>query len=282
MDALDCEVIFGSPGGRIIGCEGEVLPVVESTMDTARRRAAAQAPDGYVVLAERQRSGRGRAGGWECPAREGLLMSVVLRLGIARAERKLLSLMGAVAAAEALQFFGPDVRIKWPNDLVIAEKGEGLHIRKMGGVMVEQCAQGDAAPAHVLGIGVNLCQDRRRLPADTPLPATSLKAESEGRAVDRSQVCVRVLERLDFWYGKLRLGYQEALLARWRTLSCLLGETVRAEVDGRLVAGTVLGLRATGELILDLGSGDELLLTSERARLLFGSGRQRPPEGART
>ncbi len=269
-EELDAGRIFATNGrGRVIGCEGEVLDVVESTMDAARLRALGGAPDGHVLLAEEQRSGRGRKGSWECPARQGLLMSVILRIGMRLAERKLIVLMGSVAAAEAAQSYCPAVHIKWPNDIVVAEKGKRLKLRKLGGVLVEQAARGDAVPAHVLGIGLNVSQDQRHLPGDTPIPATSLKIELAGRIVDRSELCVRVLERLDWWYRKLRLGHAEALLARWRTLSCLLGETVRADLLGEILQGKVLGLRATGELILRTAVGDDILLSSAKATLLF-------------
>jgi len=270
MDALDAARIFGSPGGRVVGCEGEVLQVVESTMDMARRRIASGAPDGYVVLAEKQRLGRGRRGTWECAARRGILMSVVLRLGVSSRQRRLIALMGAVAGAEALALFGARASIKWPNDIVVAQKRPALRIRKLGGVLVEQHQRGDSAPVHILGIGINVNQDRRQLPVNTPVPGTSLKIELGGRETDRNELCVRLLERLDFWYGKLGMGQPEALLARWRTLSCLLGETVRARLDGQAVEGRVLGLRASGELILQRRDGEPILLTGERAVLLFG------------
>jgi len=270
MDLLSAERIFGEAARkRLVGCDGEIHDVVESTMDVARRQAVRGAPDGYAVLAERQRAGRGREGAWECPARQGVLASIILRIGLAQDDRMLTSLMGAVGAAEALQGFGVDVRIKWPNDLVVAERCEGLKLRKVGGVLVEQYGEGDAAPSHILGIGINVNQDHRNLPADTPTPATSMKVETGGRALDRNAVCVALLEKLDHWYAKLRLGQPEALLARWRTLSCLLGERVRARVDGRIVEGEVIGLRATGELMLRADSGEEMLLTSDRATLLF-------------
>ena len=272
LDALNPDVIFDP--NRVVGCEGEIHDVVESTMDTARRlavRRTAEAPDGYVVLAQEQRSGRGRTGTWECRRGDGLLMSVILRLGVRTSERKLIALMGAVSAAEAIQHFGPDARIKWPNDVVVAEAPCGaLKLRKLGGVLVEQVRKGDATPVHLLGIGLNANQDRRRLPAvRQAMPPTSVKIELGGRPVDRSELCHVLLGRLDHWYGKLRLGQSEALLARWRTLSCLLGETVRAEVRGRMLDGEVIGIRATGELILRLPGGREIFLNDHETKLLF-------------
>ncbi len=276
MEPLDPDILF-SPAARrrVIAREGEVLDVVESTMDEVRRRAEAGAPDGYAVLAEHQMAGRGRTGAWECPEGEGLLVSVLLRLGMSASERFLSGLLGAVAAAEALGQFLPEVGIKWPNDIVARVGGsERLWVRKLGGVLVEQAPQGDAAPAHILGIGLNVNQVREGLPSGAEVSATSLRAEL-GRPVDRTALCAKLFDELDNWYAKLRRGYPEALLARWRTLSCLLGHGVRArlaggEVRGTEVWGTVVGLRATGELILRTESGEVLLLTSDRATLLLG------------
>ena len=270
-DALDPQRIFGDvPADRVIGSRGEVLAVVESTMDTARQRAEAGGRDGYAILAEKQRTGRGRKGEWLCPPREGILMSVVLRLGVRAGERRLLGLMGAVAAAEAVQSFGPEARIKWPNDVVVVAKTARLKLRKLGGVLVEPVEQGDSVPAHVLGVGINANQDHRHLPGGAGLRPTSVKIERTGRPVDRNELCRILLERLDHWYGKLRSNQAEGLLARWRTLSCLLGRSVRAQVQKRIVEGDVIGLRATGELILRTRTGKEMLLASERTTLLFG------------
>ena len=300
---LNPDVVFGKARASVIGCEGEIHDVVESTMDTARRLAAKGVPDGYVVLAEEQRSGRGRTGAWECRRGDGILMSVVLRLAVRADERRLIATLGAVSAAEAVQHFGPDAKIKWPNDVVVLVRGDTPQgpeesgagpprqpriappFRKMGGVLVESATcKGDSAPAHLLGIGLNVNQDRRRLPACAEseeagrggLPATSVKIEL-GRQVDRSELCRILLGRLDHWYGRLRHGRAEALLARWRTLSCLMGESVRAVVrtsansvePGRAVIGKVIGLRATGELILQPPEGGELLLREHEAKLIF-------------
>ena len=269
MQPLSAQQLFGTAGGRrIIGLEGEVLGIVESTMDAARRQAAAGVPDGFVVLAERQRSGRGRKGIWECPAGEGLLMTVVLRLGVRASERPQLALLGAVAATEAAAHYVPRVGIKWPNDIVVAGEGEPMALRKLGGVLVEQARCGDSAPAHLLGIGLNVDQDRRRLPLGTGLPATSMKLEG-GRPIDRAALCAKLMDQLDGWYDRVRRGRPEALLARWRRLSCLMGHRVCARTGGQCIEGTVVALRAGGELILRAAGGEEVILTSERSTLLF-------------
>ena len=272
IDPLNAEKIFVAEARkRVVGCAGEVLPVVDSTMRAARRRAECGSPDGYVVLAEQQTAGRGRMGEWECPAGLGVLMSVVLRLGLPLSQRKMLTMLGAVAAAEAVHRFGPPARIKWPNDVVIASEEGDLALKKLGGVLVEQVSQSDAAPVHILGIGLNVNQTRRQLPRAAALPATSVLLERGGVRTDRNALCKALLERLDLWYEELCHGHTEGLLARWRSLSCLLGRRVTVSVGERSFPAEVAGIRSTGELIVRNAAGRRVYLAEEKAKLLFGA-----------
>jgi BirA family biotin operon repressor/biotin-[acetyl-CoA-carboxylase] ligase len=266
---LDPEAIFGSSAARLVGAEGEVLESVGSTMDVARERLVSGAPDGYVVLAEHQTAGRGRTGAWECPPGRGLLMSVVLRRGLPAAQQRVVAIMGAVAAAEAVRTFGVRGLIKWPNDVVVSGgRSQAFSVRKLGGVMVEGVPRGDAAPAHVLGIGLNVNQEASELPPGADVRPTSLRLE-RGQTCDRNAVCRALLEELSDWYRRLAMGQPEHVLARWRRLSCLLGQQVRAQVDEQVIVGTVAGIRSTGELILTDTAGRQMLLSDERVRLLL-------------
>ncbi|MFO8007295.1 MAG: biotin--[acetyl-CoA-carboxylase] ligase [Candidatus Brocadiia bacterium] len=269
MPALDPERVFGpEEGARLIGGRGEVVQSVPSAMSVARKRLLDGAPDGYVVIAEHQTAGRGRTGSWHCPPGMGILMSVVLRLGLPSAEQKLLAILGAVAAAQAVQAVGVPARIKWPNDVVVAEhEGGRLKMRKLGGVLVEHVPGDEAAGPYVLGIGLNVNQGSEDLPAVFGTPPTSLRLV-KGSEQDRTTVCRALLRELDTWYRRLRMAQPERLLARWRTLSCLLGEPVRLRADGRPLSGTIIGLSSTGDLILRADDGTQMTLSDERAKLL--------------
>jgi biotin-(acetyl-CoA carboxylase) ligase len=65
------------------------------------------------------------------------------------------------------------------------------------------------------------------------------------------------------------MGRCERILARWRTRSCLLGEQLQAQVGGALITGKVLGIRSTGQLILQDARGDQHLLSEERTKLVL-------------
>ena len=270
VDQLKADRLFGSGGaGSVIGAAGEVVATCDSTMDVARTRLRNGAPDGYAVAAEHQTAGRGREGAWVCPPGRGLLMSVVLRLRLPARERKLLTILGAVAAAEAIRGFGLHARIKWPNDVVMAAyRRGGLHVGKLGGVLVEAERQGDSAPAHVLGIGINVNLSAADLPTGAAVAPTSMQMVA-GREFSRTVVGRALLAQLDEWYRRVSMGQSEALLARWRRRSCMVGHAVRARVGRRVLAGTVLGIRSSGELILQDEHGERQLLSDRNARLLL-------------
>jgi BirA family biotin operon repressor/biotin-[acetyl-CoA-carboxylase] ligase len=265
---LKASALFGADAGpRLVGEEGEVLDECESTMSAARARLEEGAHDGYVVLAEHQTAGRGREGAWECPPGLGLLVSVILKRGLAPDDRKLLSIMGAVAAAEAVRHHGVDAGIKWPNDVVAPARPRELSdMRKLGGVLVESVPRGDAAPAHVLGIGLNVNHAAGDLPECNRCPPASMRTE-RGRRFDRAAVCRTLLNELDVWYRRLVMGQHDPLLARWRELSCLLGHQIRATSAAGELAGEVVGVLASGELLIRDVLGRTVPLSAETARL---------------
>jgi len=183
------------------------LESVTSTQDAAR-----DLPIGSVVVANHQTAGRGRLDHrWEAPSGTALLASFVLR------PNPLLSLAAGVAAAEAC---GHDVRLKWPNDLLLGG-------RKVGGILVE------ATPAKaVCGIGINL--------TSAPAGAATLNQP-------RNQLLERLRPALERWCS----APPDHVLARWRSLSDTLGRRVRVELPDRTFEGVAQDIGEGGELIVD-------------------------------
>ena len=183
------------------------LGSVASTQDVARGL-----PTGSIVVADHQTAGRGRHGRrWEAPPGTALLASFVLET------RPLLSLAAGMAAAEAC---GPDVRLKWPNDLLL----EG---RKLGGILVE------TTPAKaIVGIGINLSW----------APDGAAKLDQP-----RDELLGRLTASIATWTA----ANDAEVLTRWRELSATLGRRVRVDVSGRVTEGLAQDVGPRGELIVD-------------------------------
>ena len=126
---------------------------VDSTNTVCKTLAQQGAEDGTAVIAARQTAGRGRMGrGFESPAGLGLYLSMLWR-PVASPEG-LLPLTAMVSASAALairRVTGADVRIKWPNDLV-------LNGKKLVGILTEVSLADGGVDYVVVGIGVNLRQ----------------------------------------------------------------------------------------------------------------------------
>jgi len=164
------------------------LEAIDSTQTVARRLAGEDAPDGTLVWALTQSSGKGRLGRRWRSTSGGLYVSWLIRPKFAPERLAEFSLACGAAAAAALRELGvPEPAVKPPND-VLARCADGK-FRKICGILCE--ASGDSARLHwlVVGVGVNVDND-------PPLKrATSLKTLT-GRTTGLEPVLRALMRRL--------------------------------------------------------------------------------------
>lgn len=151
-------------------------PVIElDTIDSTNNYAmwlidADTAQPGLTITARQQTRGKGQRGkNWAGVIGESLLMSIVIAPQYSLEQQFSFNMSVSIAIAEVLQHHYEqwDVRIKWPNDIIINDK-------KAGGVLIENVIRGDKWIYSVVGIGINVRQES--FPQDLPF-ATSLQIE---------------------------------------------------------------------------------------------------------
>ena len=105
---------------------------VETTQKIARTLASGGVPEGTLVVAEEQLGGKGRLmRNWYSPKFSGIWMSLILRPKIPFHQAPQLTLLAAVAVAQAIeQTTSLKPQIKWPNDILINRK-------KVTGILTE-------------------------------------------------------------------------------------------------------------------------------------------------
>ena len=115
-----------------------------STNDIAIAAAEQGTPEGFVVAANAQSSGRGRLGrSWASPPGAGLYVSAILRP--APQVLPLITIAAGVAVADGIEAAtGLRPCVKWPNDVYAGS-------RKLAGILAE--AGSSAAGEHVV-VGV--------------------------------------------------------------------------------------------------------------------------------
>jgi BirA family biotin operon repressor/biotin-[acetyl-CoA-carboxylase] ligase len=227
---------------------------VGSTNDVAATRAERGDPEGTLVIADAQSSGRGRHGrAWASPAGAGLYMSTVLRPG-AHAFG-LLTIAAGVAVADGIQAAtGLRPQLKWPNDVYI----DG---RKLAGILAEAGASPAGVQHVVLGCGINLMP--AAYPAEVAARATSVESEL-GRPVDRGLLLVECLAALHVRYRNLQSHAPKEVLARWRDRAAsTFGRRVEWDVAGVTRHGVVEDIDETGALLVRDGVARARVISGE-------------------
>jgi BirA family biotin operon repressor/biotin-[acetyl-CoA-carboxylase] ligase len=243
----------------------EILPETPSTNAVLAARAREGAPEGLVIVTEHQTAGRGRLDRvWETPRHSALTFSVLLRPPVERVPAQRwpwLPLLAGLAVTSVLRDEGYDAGIKWPNDVLVAD-------RKVCGILVERIETPDG-PAAVVGIGLNTSLTPEELPVPT---ATSLAIESGG-PVDRTAVLLHLLRGLFGHYADW-VADPDALAASYAEASVTLGRRVRAELPGgRMLVGTATAIDETGRVVVATAEGERTVGAGDVVHLRPDDGR---------
>ncbi|HSW64889.1 MAG TPA: biotin--[acetyl-CoA-carboxylase] ligase [Dissulfurispiraceae bacterium] len=224
-------------------------PALASTNSTAVELAGAGCPDGTVVVADVQSSGRGRmARTWNSPPGVNIYMSIILRPTIAMRDAGVLTLLTGVACANALHHCSRcEISLKWPNDLLIGTC-------KVGGILTELRADPDRIQFAVIGIGINVNFHKEHMPREISQIATSLAHES-GKRFSRTEVLAAVILQMDKWLNIFESEGKKPVLDEWLTLSSTIGKKVTVTTHRGTLHGLAEAIDDEGFLLVQPDSG---------------------------
>jgi BirA family biotin operon repressor/biotin-[acetyl-CoA-carboxylase] ligase len=252
---LDLALVERKLTTRFVGRQLVYLTRATSTQDFAAAEAGRGAPDGTVVIADEQTAGRGRLDrSWVSPPGANLYLTLVLRPPADRL--RLLSVVSGLAVAEALErAAGLNVRLKWPNDVLVGP-------RKIAGCIVKSELRGDAVDYALAGIGVNVNFDVAAVPEIAAI-ATSVRAET-GADASREEVLAALLNAFEPLYAQASAA---DLLAAWRRRLDTLGRRVRAALGDRVEEGIAEDVDAEGSLIVRRDDGSRAVVEAGEVTL---------------
>lgn len=226
------------------------LDEIDSTNEDARRRAAGGEQGPLWIAAHRQTAGRGRRGRIWQGGNGNLAATLLVRPDVPASEAAQLSFAAALAVADLVQHFAPDVpvTVKWPNDVL----ADG---RKLAGILLE--SGNDHGFWLAIGIGVNLAE----APTGTEFPATSLKTVL-GTAPDPQDALTVLADRFAHWHRAWREGGFPMLREAWLERADRLGGPIRARLPCEEQEGVFEGIDASGALLLNQGQGRVRAITA--------------------
>ncbi|WP_139343136.1 biotin--[acetyl-CoA-carboxylase] ligase [Fictibacillus arsenicus] len=249
-DLVTAEEVSLYTGEGTFGKKVTYKTSVKSTQEIAHSLAREGAVEGSIVIADEQTGGRGRLGrAWQSPSGTGIWMSLILRPEIPLQKAPQLTLLIAVAASRAIEkVTGLEAAIKWPNDLLIKGK-------KVAGILTELQAEADSIHSVIVGIGMNVNQEKKHFSEEISEIATSLSIES-GKTYKRAELAGAVLQEIENLYRSYLDNGFAVIKLLWEARAYSLGKRITARSVTGSITGYAKGITDEGVLLLEDDNGE--------------------------
>ena len=224
----------------------EVLQSVESTNSYLLSKEI-RLNEARVCLAEAQSSGRGRRGNdWQSAPYRNIMMSLSWGFDHWPATITGLGLAVALSVVETLNAeYGLDVKIKWPNDLMVESDGRN---DKLGGILVDVAGESSGACNVVIGLGLNVHQPDWSAENGGAYQWQDLAGL--GVSADRNQLCAKLIDALIEMLDGFSMTGFESMMGRWNALSSYANKVIRVGRDDDFIQGMMEGVDASGALLV--------------------------------
>ena len=218
------------------------LNAIDSTNSFLKEMIYNEVVEDYtVVIAQHQTRGRGQMGTtWQSETGKNLMFSLFKDLSVHVVEFPFyISMAVSLAILKALQQFNiPDVRIKWPNDILSANK-------KICGILIENVIK-DRLNSTIIGIGVNVNQTEfENLPH-----ASSLKSIT-GVHYDLDEVLHYIMKQTKYYSQLLQDGEYNTVKNEYEAYLFRKDKpSTFKDANGNLFSGFIKGVTKYGKLMV--------------------------------
>lgn len=247
--------------------EGRSCWSTGSTNTDLLQRGAVAPGQFDFLTAEYQTAGRGRrARRWLAPPGAALCLSLSWCFAALPADLGALSLVIGVCALRTLHGLGhSEVRLKWPNDLVVGTA-------KLGGILTELRAESSGPALAVIGVGLNIALTAQvceavRASGTEPIDLAVLRGAAEGtedaRWLDRNRLAAALLGACVDGLQQFERGGFRPFLPEWREADALAGKAVLVHTQGTAIPGHARGIDVDGALCVQTRSGLQRFITGE-------------------
>ncbi len=209
--------------------------------------------DGIVIIAGEQKSGRGRQNRKWLSPKGGIWLSVVLRPRISSSKITLLPFAAALAVCYAIKITTQlDAKLRWPNDVTISGK-------KVAGILIDISTEAERINYAVVGIGINANVDSSAISSylEKGIKVTSLSDEL-GQKTNILDLTKVILERLEYYYIKLKRYAPHKIIEEWKKNSDILYHKVAVMQDNRIIQGIAADVNDDGSLLVRTNNSDNI------------------------
>lgn len=221
------------------------LPEVESTNSYAISMLKnVNMAEGTLIQTSHQIKGKGQRGNsWYSEKEKDLIVSIILKPGFIDLNKQfVLYEITALAVydvlAQNLANGQYDIKIKWPNDVLVNEK-------KIAGTLIENVISGENILYSVIGIGININQKNSSIPQACSLFSLT-KME-----FDLKKLTEDLCSQLEKYYLMLKTGKLEQIHQLYLNNFFKKGEICEFEIKDTMQKKKVIGTGTKGLLQLE-------------------------------
>ncbi len=205
------------------------------------------------VIADFQTSGSGRMGRiFHSPRGVGIYMTYVLNTENIKTLNLITSAAGLAAAEAIEEIYGIETKIKWPNDILLSGK-------KACGILTKLITENGKIKFALIGIGVNVSNEKNDFPEELKQIATSLKIET-GKEIDKNILTQKIIENLDKIFIE-KIFSERKIVDEIKKRSSMLQKKVFVKNEGKEYFA--LDISPDGGLVVKDGEGEKVIHSGE-------------------
>jgi BirA family biotin operon repressor/biotin-[acetyl-CoA-carboxylase] ligase len=203
--------------------------------------------EGTIVSTEYQTAGKGYQGNsWSSQKGKNLLFSILLKPEFLSPEKTFhLSRIISLSVIDILDKQGLKAEIKWPNDILIGSS-------KICGILIENAISGNKILHAVVGIGLNVNQDK----FDREIPSPTSLCLEKGCHSDRDFLIEDFRSALESWYQVLLTGNENKIMDEYHKRLYLVDRSARYSDGKNDFRASILKVLPGGELEVLTEVGD--------------------------
>ncbi len=205
--------------------------------------------EGTVVRAIEQTAGKGQPGNhWESETKKNITMSLLLRPEfLSIVDHFFISIAMSLGISDYLLSKNIEgVCIKWPNDIYVGKK-------KICGILIENSIVGHTIDSSIIGIGLNINQEKFLSDAPNPISLTNITGQTYDIPTELNLLCNALLRR----YAMLANGNQERLREDYIARLYRFNEMAdyRLPSTDTIFKAKIIDVAPEGRLIMESDSG---------------------------
>jgi len=219
---------------------------IDSTNTYAFKLALTGKPEGTCIVAESQKSGKGRLNRtWFSPAYQNIYLSVILRPPVHPSKVYPITFLSSLAVHDTVKdLTGLPPTLKWPNDVLINGK-------KVCGTLLEISTEADMVSFVIIGIGFNINMDAQHTDESIKDKATSLYMET-GKTYNRAYVCAVLLSMLERYYSVFLEKCEREICNIWESKALIKGKYIEINQMTEVFRGISEGIDIDGAMLLNI------------------------------